>query len=70
VPTITVREQLEAARFEFFKDSRKDGKPKVETGQITLWLRPLRSQKNDCHHDFAQKWEKEGYLDGWAALGG
>jgi hypothetical protein len=66
VPTRVVREALEAARVAFYRVLRKDGEPRVETGQITLWLRPLRSERDDCQHDFAQKWER--YLAGWQLL--
>jgi hypothetical protein len=68
VPTRVVREALEEARRFFYDVPRRDGGKRVETGQITLWLRPLRSGKDDRQHDFAQKWER--YLNGWDLLTG
>ena len=67
VPTKVVREALEAGRVSFHGVPRKDGQPRVETGQITLWLRPLKS-KDDPQHDFARKWKH--YLDQWDLLTG
>lgn len=67
MPTLVVRKALEDARKEYYAVRRKDGKPRVETDQITLWLRPLRKGE-DCQHDFAQKWRC--YLDGWDSLCG
>jgi hypothetical protein len=66
VPTLVVREALEAGRDAFYKILRKDGIKRKETGQITLWLRPLRSGNDDGQHDFAKKWES--YLNGWSLL--
>lgn len=66
VPTRKVREALEEARAFFYSVLRKDGERRVETGQITLWLRPLRSGNDDRQHDFAQKWEC--YLNRWDLL--
>jgi hypothetical protein len=70
VPTRVVRETLETARVSFYRRFRKDGAPRVETGQIALWLRPLRrsSKKDDCQHDFARRWEC--YLTRWDLLTG
>jgi len=64
--TREVRQALEEGRRFFYKAPRRDGAPKVETGQITLWLNPLRSGKDDRQHDFARRWEH--YLDGWGLL--
>jgi hypothetical protein len=67
VPTRVVREALEAGRDAFYKRLRRDGQPRVETGLITLWLRPLRKDdERDRQHDFARKWER--YLGGWGLL--
>lgn len=66
VPTRRVREALEEGRSFFYSVLRKDGGTRVETGQITLWLRPLRSGKDDRQHDFAQKWAC--YLNRWELL--
>jgi hypothetical protein len=67
VPTRVVRETLETARVSFYKAYRRDGSPKTETGQISLWLRPLRrSTRESCQHDFARRWA--GHLDRWDRL--
>jgi hypothetical protein len=68
VPTRVVREALEAGRTAFYKIRRRDGGPRVETGQITLWLRPLRDGRDDGQHDFGRKWEC--YLARWDLLSG
>ena len=66
VPTRIVRLALEAARVAFYSVPRRDGGKRVETTQITLWLRPLRRGKDDNQHGFAQRWEC--YRDGWGLL--
>jgi len=68
MPTCTVREALESGRKAFYARLKKDGEPRIETGQITLWLRPLRSGIDDCQHAFADKWRQ--YLDAWHLLEG
>jgi hypothetical protein len=68
VPTRIVRDALEAAREFFYRFPRKDGVAKVDTGQITLWLKPLKSGSDDHQHDFAQRWKH--YLDAWDSLAG
>jgi hypothetical protein len=68
VPTRDVREALEAGRVSFYRVYRKDGERRVETGQITLWLRPLRSGKDNCQYDFARKWAR--YINQWYLLTG
>ena len=69
VPTRVVRAALEAGRIAFYERLRRDGQPRVETGQITLWLRPLRKEdERDRQHDFVRKWAR--YLNGWDLLTG
>jgi hypothetical protein len=68
MPTIDLRKALKVASVEFYAGHRRDGKPYVETGQISLHLRSLRNQEDDSRRGFAQKWER--YRGAWDLLAG
>jgi hypothetical protein len=66
LPTQVVRQDLETGRQAFYQRLKRTGEPRTETGQLTLWLRPLRNGEDDKQHDFARRWAR--YLDAWNLL--
>jgi len=66
VPTKLLRKQISESRRAYLAQSRRDGKPRKDTGHWTLHLGDLRSGEDRPSHGFRRKWAR--YSDNWKSL--
>ncbi len=69
VPTPVVRRRLKEAQDEYYGQLKRDGQPRVDNGQCTLWLDQLKreTQQTRQAYGIADAWKS--YRNSWALLG-
>jgi hypothetical protein len=66
LPTHIVRERLRGSQKEYLGQCKRDGQPRKDTGQWTLWLDPLKKGDERAAHGIATKWAR--YCGDWQSL--
>lgn len=63
VPTAVLRQRLKASQAQYLEQLKRDGQPRKDTGQWTLWLDPMKSGEMRPSYGIAAAWT--GHRDNW-----